>query len=65
MFHDELENHGAEGHTERSMHAGTLSQPMLALGELQCIGATTLDEYRREIGKDAALSRRFQPVMVE
>ena len=53
------------GKTEGSMDAGNLLKPMLARGELHCIGATTLDEYRKYIEKDAALSRRFQPVMVE
>ena len=53
------------GRTEGSMDAGNLLKPMLARGELHCIGATTLDEYRKYIEKDPALSRRFQPVMVD
>ncbi|MGC7323247.1 type VI secretion system ATPase TssH, partial [Mycobacteroides abscessus subsp. massiliense] len=53
------------GKTEGSMDAGNLLKPMLARGELHCIGATTLNEYRQYIEKDAALERRFQPVMVE
>ena len=50
------------GKTEGSMDAGNLLKPMLARGELHCIGATTLDEYRKYVEKDAALERRFQPV---
>src|SRR5690606_21235568 len=53
------------GKTEGSMDAGNMLKPMLARGELRCIGATTLDEYRQHIEKDAALERRFQPVMVD
>lgn len=65
LFIDELHNIVGAGRTEGSMDAGNLLKPMLARGELHCIGATTLDEYRKYIVKDAALSRRFQPVMVE
>ena len=65
LFIDELHNIVGAGRTEGSMDAGNLLKPMLARGELHCIGATTLDEYRKYIEKDAALSRRFQPVMVE
>ena len=65
LFIDELHNIVGAGRTEGSMDAGNLLKPMLARGELPCIGATTLDEYRKYIEKDAALSRRFQPVMVE
>ncbi len=64
LFIDELHNIVGAGRTEGSMDAGNLLKPMLARGELHCIGATTLDEYRKYIEKDAALSRRFQPVMV-
>ena len=53
------------GRTDGAMDAGNLLKPMLARGELHCIGATTLDEYRSYIEKDAALERRFQPVLVE
>ena len=65
LFIDELHTIVGAGRTEGSMDAGNLLKPMLARGELHCIGATTLDEYRKYIEKDAALSRRFQPVMVE
>ena len=65
MFIDELHNIVGAGKTEGAMDAGNLLKPMLARGELHCIGATTLDEYRRYIEKDPALERRFQPVMVE
>jgi ATP-dependent Clp protease ATP-binding subunit ClpB len=65
MFIDELHNIVGAGRTEGSMDAGNLLKPMLARGELRCIGATTLDEYRKYIEKDAALERRFQPVLVE
>ena len=53
------------GKTDGAMDAGNMLKPMLARGELHCIGATTLDEYRQYIEKDAALERRFQPVMVD
>ncbi|NCB30187.1 MAG: AAA family ATPase, partial [Clostridia bacterium] len=65
LFIDELHNIVGAGRTEGSMDAGNLLKPMLARGELHCIGATTLDEYRKYIEKDAALSRRFQPVLVD
>ena len=65
LFIDELHNIVGAGRTEGSMDAGNLLKPMLARGELHCIGATTLDEYRKYVEKDAALSRRFQPVMVD
>ena len=65
LFIDELHNIVGAGKTEGSMDAGNLLKPMLARGELHCIGATTLNEYRQYIEKDAALERRFQPVMVE
>jgi ATP-dependent Clp protease ATP-binding subunit ClpB len=64
LFIDELHNIVGAGRTEGSTDAGNLLKPMLARGELHCIGATTLDEYRKHIEKDAALERRFQPVMV-
>ena len=65
LFIDELHNIVGAGKTEGSPDAGNLLKPMLARGELHCIGATTLDEYRQHIEKDAALERRFQPVMVD
>ena len=65
LFIDELHTIVGAGRTEGSMDAGNLLKPMLARGELHCIGATTLDEYRKYIEKDAALERRFQPVLVE
>ena len=65
LFIDELHTIVGAGKTDGAMDAGNLLKPMLARGELHCIGATTLDEYRMYIEKDAALERRFQPVMVE
>ena len=65
LFIDELHPIVGAGKTEGSMDAGNLLKPMLARGELHCIGATTLDEYRKYIEKDAALERRFQPVLVD
>ncbi len=64
MFIDELHTVVGAGAAEGSMDAGNILKPMLARGELRCIGATTLNEYRKHIEKDAALERRFQPVMV-
>jgi ATP-dependent Clp protease ATP-binding subunit ClpB len=65
LFIDELHNIVGAGKTDGAMDAGNLLKPMLARGELHCIGATTLDEYRKYIEKDPALERRFQPVLVE
>ncbi len=64
LFIDEMHNIVGAGKAEGSMDAGNLLKPMLARGELHCIGATTLDEYRKYVEKDPALERRFQPVMV-
>ncbi len=64
LFIDELHTVVGAGKTDGAMDAGNLLKPMLARGELHCIGATTLDEYRKYIEKDAALARRFQPVMI-
>ena len=65
LFIDELHTIVGAGKTDGAMDAGNLLKPMLARGELHCIGATTLDEYRKYVEKDAALERRFQPVMVD
>ncbi len=65
LFIDEIHNIVGAGRTEGSMDAGNLLKPMLARGELHCIGATTLDEYRKYIEKDAALERRFQKVLID
>jgi ATP-dependent Clp protease ATP-binding subunit ClpB len=65
LFIDELHTVVGAGRAEGSMDAGNLLKPMLARGELHCIGATTLDEYRKHIEKDAALERRFQPILVD
>ncbi len=65
LFIDELHTIVGAGKSEGAMDAGNLLKPMLARGELHCIGATTLDEYRQHLEKDAALARRFQPVMVD
>jgi len=65
LFIDELHTIVGAGKAEGAMDAGNMLKPMLARGELHCIGATTLDEYRKNIEKDAALERRFQPVLVE
>ncbi|MBP5297968.1 MAG: AAA family ATPase, partial [Lachnospiraceae bacterium] len=65
LFIDELHTIVGAGKTDGSLDAGNMLKPMLARGELHCIGATTLDEYRKYIEKDAALERRFQPVMVD
>lgn len=65
LFIDELHNIVGAGRTEGSTDAGNMLKPMLARGELHCIGATTLDEYRKYVEKDAALERRFQPILVE
>src|SRR3712207_4591551 len=64
LFIDELHTVVGAGAAEGAMDAGNMLKPMLARGELHCIGATTLDEYRKHIEKDAALERRFQPVLV-
>ena len=65
MFIDEIHNIVGAGKAEGAMDAGNLLKPMLARGELHCIGATTLDEFRKNIEKDAALERRFQPVLID
>src|SRR5260221_804920 len=65
LFIDELHTLVGAGAAEGAMDASNMLKPMLARGELHCIGATTLDEYRKHIEKDAALERRFQPIMVE
>lgn len=65
LFIDELHTIVGAGRTEGAMDAGNILKPLLARGELHCIGATTLDEYREHVEKDAALERRFQPVMVD
>ena len=65
LFIDELHTVVGAGAAEGAMDAGNMLKPMLARGELHCIGATTLDEYRKHIEKDAALERRFQPVVVD
>ncbi len=65
LFIDELHTIVGAGKTDGAMDAGNMLKPMLARGELHCIGATTLDEYRKYIEKDAALERRFQPVLVD
>jgi len=65
LFIDELHNIVGAGKAEGAMDAGNILKPMLARGELHCIGATTLDEYRKYIEKDAALERRFQPIIVD
>ena len=65
LFIDELHTVVGAGGAEGAMDASNLLKPMLARGELHCIGATTLDEYRKYIEKDRALERRFQPVMVD
>ncbi|NEU34944.1 AAA family ATPase, partial [bacterium LRH843] len=65
LFIDELHTIVGAGRTDGAMDAGNLLKPMLARGELHCIGATTLDEYRQYIEKDPALERRFQQVLVE
>src|SRR5947207_3632536 len=65
LFIDEIHTMVGAGKAEGAMDAGNMLKPMLARGELHCIGATTLDEYRKHVEKDAALERRFQPVMVD
>ena len=65
LFIDELHTLVGAGAAEGAMDAGNMLKPALARGELRCIGATTLDEYRKHIEKDAALERRFQPVIVD
>src|SRR5205814_1841091 len=64
LFIDEVHTMVGAGKAEGAMDAGNMLKPMLARGELHCLGATTLDEYRKHIEKDAALERRFQPVLV-
>src|SRR5436309_5534115 len=64
LFIDEIHTMVGAGKAEGAMDAGNMLKPMLARGELHCIGATTLDEYRKHVEKDAALERRFQPVLV-
>src|SRR5690242_20899730 len=65
LFIDEMHTHVGAGKAEGAMDASNLLKPALARGELHCIGATTLDEYRKHVEKDAALARRFQPVFVD
>src|SRR6185312_5916606 len=65
LFIDELHTLVGAGAAEGAMDASNMLKPMLARGELHCIGATTLDEYRKHIEKDAALERRFQPIIIE
>src|SRR6202043_1131391 len=65
LFIDELHTLVGAGAAEGAMDASNMLKPMLARGELHCIGATTLDEYRKHIEKDAALERRFQPIIVD
>ena len=65
LFIDELHTMVGAGKAEGAMDAGNMLKPALARGELHCVGATTLDEYRKYVEKDAALERRFQPVLVE
>ena len=65
LFIDEIHTIVGTGKREGAMDAGNLLKPMLARGEIKCIGATTIDEYRKHIEKDKALERRFQPIMVE
>jgi ATP-dependent Clp protease ATP-binding subunit ClpB len=65
MFIDELHTVVGAGNSEGAMDASNLLKPALARGELHCVGATTLDEYRKHIEKDPALERRFQPVVVQ
>ena len=65
LFIDELHTIVGAGKAEGAIDAGNMLKPMLARGELHCIGATTLDEYRKEIEKDAALERRFQTIIVD
>ncbi len=65
LFIDELHTVVGAGRAEGSVDAGNLLKPSLARGELRCIGATTIDEYRKHVEKDAALERRFQPIMID
>src|SRR6202007_2311098 len=65
LFVDELQTVVGAGKAEGSMDAGNMLKPALARGELHCVGATTLDEYRKHVEKDAALARRFQKVLVD